>query len=101
VKLRGTYRQRILVVFNLRSGWVWFVSEVSQTACQLLRGTVTVEQEMCHTSPFTPMRVVHLTICHSAEWEKESAKTGNGAVIAQCMSIILVENKGKQQTALD
>jgi hypothetical protein len=79
VKARGTYRQRILVVFNPRSGWEWFVSEVSQTARQLLCGTVTVGQEMCHTSPVMPMLTVNLTICHSPEWEKESA------VRAQCV----------------
>lgn len=55
VKAHGTYRQRILVVFNLRSGWEWFVSEVSQAARQELCGTVTVEQEKCHTSTVRPM----------------------------------------------
>jgi len=71
VKAHGTYRQRILVVFNLCSGWEWFVSEVSHAARQQLCGTVTAEQEKCHTSPVRPMPMVYLTICHSPEWEKE------------------------------
>jgi hypothetical protein len=78
VKARGTYRQRILVVFNLCSGWEWFVSEVSQAARQELCGTITVEQEECRTSTVRPMLMVHLKICHGPEWEEEFAKKETG-----------------------
>lgn len=78
MKAHGTYRQCILVVFDLRSGWEWFVSEVSQAARQELRGTITVEQEKCHISTIRPMLMVHLIICHSPEWEKEFAKMEMG-----------------------
>ena len=78
MKAHGTYRQRILVVFNLRFRWEWLVSEVSQAARQELCGSITVEQEMCHTSTVRPMLTVHLTICHSPELEKEFAKMETG-----------------------
>ena len=95
----GTYRQCILVVFNLRSGWERFVSEVSQAARQELCGTITVEQKMCHTSPVRHMLMVRLTLCHSPEWEKEFPKTGTEQLQPNLCHHLGTEKR--QATALD